>query len=63
MRNGKQITSVVFSVIVEEESRKIRNMAVKREKHVNGQGQLEKETLTIYCSCDVEWKEDGLIDS
>lgn len=63
MRSGKHIKSVLFSVFREEESRKSRNMVLKHEKHVNVNVQLEKEKMTKYCSCDVEWNEDDILNA
>lgn len=63
IHSGKYIVTVLFSIIVEEQSRKIRNMMLKRERRYNEHGTIMEDTVTNFCSCDVTWIANGIVDS
>lgn len=55
--------SVLVSIVVEEQSRKLRNLVVKREKHIFESGNVLQDGVTNFCSCDVNWMANGIVNS
>lgn len=57
------IVSVLSSVVVEEKYRKLRNVVFKREKHKDESGVISLEPSTKFCSCDVKWMDNRVVNS
>lgn len=51
--NGGMRTSVVCSIVVEEESKKIRTMTVRSERYVDEAGNRVNERTEWICCCDI----------
>lgn len=53
MFNGGNTVSVLFSLILEEDSKKIRTLNVRRERRMDGDGTIYEDKTNWICSCDI----------
>lgn len=60
---GGHRLSVVVSIIIKEESNKVRSLNVRREECVSSSGATERGDYNWVCSCDMRRSCDGLSDS
>lgn len=58
LKNGSTVVSVMFNLIIEEQSRKMRNVCIRREA-----GAASDMTESYLCSCHANWDERGMNDS
>lgn len=71
LRNERVVISVMVNLIIEEESRKLRNICIRREVlegrteggEVNATIAVDEPSFKYLCSCHANWGDGGLQDS
>lgn len=58
--SGRTLTTVLFSIVVEEESTKISDLNFRTTCIRGDNGEILSQTVTSFCSCDVQWGRDGI---
>lgn len=55
--------TAIFSIIVEEAAKRVRNVVVKAERILNNGKEFVVQVRKCICSCDISWTAGGISES